>query len=358
MTFASALGVISLMVSAPADAEENYLPTWPIDLQSHVVDMTRSFSGELGLYVEDVRTGQQYGYNSATPMYLASGIKIPVMMALYQALNEGTVNLDETLIYRTTDVRDGAPLLSNLKIGTPISLGVLLEAMIQSSDNAATDMVIRRVGIANVNRILVDEGFEGFGPITSLLAVRQLIYQRLDPRSSVLSSQDILRLRLTRPLAKRLRRLESLIGAPSGKFTKEDYERAFRQYYRQGWNSASMRGMGRLLAEIVKGEVVSKGSSQRMLAIMRGTRTGPRRFRAGIPNGISLAHKTGTQFRRTCDFGIVFLPPDERPVVIVASISGGSRGEAERLLARAAAASYSALLGSFSSTAVSARTAP
>lgn len=337
-----------MVAAAPSQSEESFLPTWPIDLQSYVVEMTKGFSGELGLYVEDVRTGQKYGYNSETPMYLASGIKVPVMMALYEALGDGEANLDETLIYRPSDVRDGAPLLNSLLPGTPISLGVLLEAMIQSSDNAATDMVIRRLGIEKVNKILDREGQTGFGPITSLLAVRQLVYQRLDPRSAALTSTDIFLLRNTRPITKRLRRLEAMVGAEAGSLTRSSYEQAFNNYYRQGWNSASMQTMGRLLSGIVKGKIVSERASKKMLDIMRGTRTGPRRFRAGLPDNVLLAHKTGTQFRRTCDFGIMFLPPDERPVVIVASINGGARSKAEKLLARAAAASYSALTGAFS----------
>ena len=315
-----------------------------MDLQTFVVDMTRRFPGELGLYVEDVRSGERYSYNADTPMYLASGIKIVVMMALYQAILDGEASLDETLIYRPSDVRDGAPLINYLRSGTPIQLGVLLEAMIQTSDNAATDMVIRRLGIEAVNDILKQEKVEGFGPVTSLLEVRNLVYRRLDRRAEVLTYRDIFKLAHLRSVEKRVRLFETLIGIPPNTYHASDYDQAFDRYYREGWNSASMRSMGTLLSRIVRGEVISKEVSERMLTVMRGTRTGTRRFRAGLPDDVPMAHKTGTQHRRTCDFAIVFLPPDDRPIIVVASINGGRRGEAERLLARIAAASYSALL--------------
>ena len=52
------------------------LAPWPVHLQSVVVKETRRFDGELALVVKDLGSGLRYTHNAATPMYLASGIKI------------------------------------------------------------------------------------------------------------------------------------------------------------------------------------------------------------------------------------------------------------------------------------------
>lgn len=317
---------------------------WPARLEVEVSTIARRFPGQVGLFVEDVRSGERYGLNGDAPMYLASGVKIPVMIALFRALETGLVRLDETMVLRARDLRDGSPLLSYLPIGAPVALGILLEAMVQSSDNTATDLIIRRIGLDAVNAALPLEGLEGFGPITSLLEVRRLVYRNLHPRAERLTSAEIFELAMLRPLDRRLRRLEALVRAPPGRFTPFEYHRAYSQYYEEGWNSAPMRAMGRVLVALAAGRVVSKEASARMLEVMKGTRTGRRRFLAGLPEDVVLAHKTGTQHRRTCDFGVMYLPGG-RPVAIAASVAGGTREEAERVLAALARATLEVFVG-------------
>ncbi|MEL6183390.1 MAG: serine hydrolase [Myxococcota bacterium] len=329
--------LLALALHGTTPGTAPHLPVWPQKLQAAVVKLTRSFSGELSLYVEDVETRARYGYNSETPMYLASGIKVPVMIALFAALERGDLTLDETMVLGREDVRDGSPLLSYLRPGTPMTLGILLEAMVRSSDNAATDLLIRRLGVDRVNRELTEQGFNEFGPITSLLDVRRLVYYRIAPAALEFGPLEIFDLRLVRPLKARLRRLESMAGLEDGELTLTDLDHAYRAYYLEGWNSGSMRAMGELLAEIARRRVVSPEASEMMLRIMEGTRTGTDRLRAGLPGGVAWAHKTGTQYQRTCDFGIAFYAGRSRPVVITASIAG-PRAEAERLLARIGAA--------------------
>ena len=147
--------LFALFCAASPAAAQPHLPTWPVALQTDVVRISKSFGGEFALYVKDLSSGIEYTYNAQTPMYLASGVKVPVMVTLFEQIRAGKTTLDEELIYTAADVRDGAPLMSFLRVGTPVSLKILVEAMIQQSDNAATDMVIRHVGIDNVNKTLV-----------------------------------------------------------------------------------------------------------------------------------------------------------------------------------------------------------
>lgn len=318
---------------------QSHLPTWPVELQTDVVRISKSFSGEFALYVKDLSTGVEYTYNAETPMYLASGVKIPVMVTLFKQIRAGKTSLDAEMIYTAADVRDGAPLLSFLRVGTPVSLRILLEAMIQQSDNAATDMVIRHVGMENVNRTLAEEGFDGFGPITTLLDVRRLVYRQMDTRTAHFSPQDIFALGVTRPLEKRLVKFSQLLDEPPGTFSTADYARAFFGYYDQGYNTAPVSAMGALLERIARKELIDEKTSEAMLKVMLGTETGRRRIRAGLPAGTPLAHKTGTQFRRICDFSIFYMG-DDRPIVMAVAVKNGGRRRSEDVMAQLAKKTY------------------
>ena len=85
-----------------------------------------------------------------------------------------------------------------------------------------------------------------------------------------------------------------------------------------------------------RGEVFSHEASQQMIEIMKRCQTGKRRIRAGLPDKVVLAHKTGTQIKRICDLGIMYMP-DEQPVVFaVCLMDFPSRRKAEALVARLA----------------------
>ena len=334
---ASAALLGTLLASAEGDGP--FLPRWPVELQSAVVAEARRFPGEFAFIVKDLQSGVTYTYNGSTPMYLASGIKIPVLVALYQLVRDKKIRLYEQLEYTEDDARDGSPLLSYMRPGTQLTLRNLAEAMIQRSDNAATDLLIKRIGIKRVNRALAREGLGGFGPITTLLDVRRLVYRNVHPRSSSLTARKIYSLGMTRGLDARMALFSRLLATPTT-YSKFHYANAFEAYYRQGYNSAPLTAMVALLEGLARGRVVSPAYSAEIVDILAGTQTGRNRIRAGLPPDIRFAHKTGSQFRRACDFGIVFMP-DGRQIVMSIVVNGGrGRSRAEALMARLGRKAY------------------
>ncbi|MBK8010914.1 MAG: serine hydrolase [Deltaproteobacteria bacterium] len=333
-----------LAISNPATATAPATGTssgiaWQIGLQSDTVRVQRSFPGEIALWVKDLSTGQRYTFNAATPMYLASGIKLLVLAALFRQVEAGKIDLDQEVTYTPKDVRDGAPLLNYTRFGAKLSVRTLAEAMIQRSDNAATDLIIDKVGLEAVEQEIRNLELPNMGRITTLLDVRRLVYRSIDRRLANLSPIEIFELGVTRPLDARLDRVSERLGEPPGTFTVVDYVRAFDRYYAQGLNTAPIESMALFVEKLVAGQVVSQASSQAMLEIMLGTRTGRRRIRAGLPVGTDIAHKTGTQFRRICDFGLFFMP-DHRPIVLIACIKGGRKARAEQVIAHLAQRTY------------------
>lgn len=299
---------------------------WPVALQTRVVDQSRVFDGEIALYVKDLQSGVRYTHNAATPSYLASGVKVLVMIAVFEAVAAGQLGFDTQLDFGPEDVRDGTPVLKPDMVGARFKVEQILGWMMQRSDNAATDLLVKAVGVDAVNDAARRYGGPGFGPVTPMLEVRRLVYSQLDPRSTTLEASAIRRVRELRSYDARARMLGALLhpkpvkaGKKKPLYTRQQLLDAYRRYYDTGVNSAPIESFGLILEHLARLEVVNPESSQHMLELMLGCQTGSRRIRGGLPKQVPLAHKTGTQLRRVCDLGIFYLD-DERPVVFAACL--------------------------------------
>jgi beta-lactamase class A len=316
---------------------------WPMALQSALTEEARGFDGEIAMYVEELKTGARYTHNAATPTYLASGVKILVMIAVFEELRAGRLRWEEQIVLDEDDVCDGAPKLKRAEPGDRFTVEQLVYWMMQHSDNLATDLLIKRVGLAKVNRAARRYGGERFGELTTMLGVRRAIYRRLDARADQLSARQLAGLRRARALSGRVRQFSKIIGLKRP-ISLVELEVAYEDYYASGLNSAAMVDVGHLLARLERREVIDPLASQQMLEIMLGCRTGARRLRAGLPAEALLAHKTGTQHRRMCDLGIVY-PLERRPYVIAICLKDfASLREAELLTARLAAKTHALLV--------------
>lgn len=342
----AALASLCAVVCAhgPAEAKSGpYFPTWPAELQTSILKMYKTFRGELMLYVEDVPSGVVFEHNAATPTYIASVVKIPFMIELFRQLEKGKVSLDEDMVYTAEDLRDGSPVFNYVKVGTPVRLRIVLEAMIQQSDNAASDMIARRVGISAVNDGLKKLGYANFGPITSLIDVRRLIYAQLDPRVNELSPAEIRAIGFAKGHEARVLKITDLLGELPGTYAIPDIDLAFRRYYASGYNSTTMRQVGQVLKDLAQRKLVSERSSEQMLEIMLGTMTGPKRMTSYLPPGTPVAHKTGTQYQRICDVGLIYVAKDHPVVFAACTKFQRARTQAEEVIARAARRTFELL---------------
>lgn len=337
------LFIAVLLITLPVPAARAQ-PPWPVSLQAEVTREARKFKGEICIYVKELSTGIRYTHNAATPVYLASGIKIMVLITIFEEIAQDRLEWAEELSFEKEDIRDGAYKLLPKQVGKQFSIEELVGMMMEKSDNAATDLLIKRLGIETVNASVQKYGGPEFCWITSMLDVRRNIYEHIDQRAALLTNLQIAELAKKRPLSRRARHLGRLIGEKKKKYTSKDLWNAFTAYYDSGLNSAPIDAIGRLLEKLERGEVVSPEASREMLEIMKRCQTGKRRIRAGLPDKVVLAHKTGTQIKRICDLGIMYMP-DEQPVVFaVCLMDFSSRRKAEALVARLAKKTANLLL--------------
>ena len=107
-------------------------------------------------------------------------------------------------------------------------------------------------------------------------------------------------------------------------------------------NGTSPDAMAALLVRLFRGELLSKGSTDRIFDSMRRCATSDRRFRAGLPKGAEVFDKTGTMRLSSNDAGILTLPDGSHAVLAVFTRGGTGAEAREKAIASIAKAAWEA----------------
>src|ERR1700758_3856144 len=124
-------------------------------LQEDISSVDRKLDGVIGLAVRDLTSGETFFIHGDEIMPQASSIKIAVLANLYLQAQQGKLKLTDEYVVRQEDLVSGSDILLGLTPGvTRLTLRDLATMMIAVSDNSATNVLIRRVGMENVNSML------------------------------------------------------------------------------------------------------------------------------------------------------------------------------------------------------------
>lgn len=104
-------------------------------------------------------SGGEIDVDADAPVVLASTFKIPVAVAFERAVSAGAIDPAERTTV-TSRHRRGGVGLAGLRDDATVSWRDLAHLMLTLSDNAATDVVFRRVGQAAVDSVLSDLGLD------------------------------------------------------------------------------------------------------------------------------------------------------------------------------------------------------
>ncbi len=316
-------------------------------LQQKLQAIDRESSGNIGLYVKRLSDGQTFGYQSERPWYLSSTVKVPIAIVLLQLVEKGTLSLEEKLVLQQSDYVDGMGELLQHKPGEEFSLQYLLEKMLTHSDSSATDMLIRRIGLQELNSRL-SAILPGFHPLTTLLTVRHEAYGELHPKARQLSNMDFLEFKNHKTYPARLAAFRKKLQLQPRDLKAKSIEQAFERYYARNLNSGSLEAFGLLLEKLTKGELLQTKHTQLLLANMEKMVTGEHRLKAGLPKEVRFAQKTGTQIGRVCNVGIATSNLDASDQLVLAACveKFEDPGEADRTLKKigeALASSFASL---------------
>jgi len=209
-----------------------------------------------GVFLVDLDTGAYLDWQSSATFASASTIKVPILVAFFQDVDDGKIRLDEPLTMQPEMIAAGSGDLQYKQAGTQYTALEVATKMITISDNTATNMIITRLGGAAA----LNARFRSWG-----------------------------------------------LSATSINSPLPDVE---------GTNTTSPKDLGSLMSLVNQGKLVSLRSRDRLLDIMQRTQTNSL-LPQGLGAGAIIAHKTGNIGSLLADVGLVDMPTGKRYLVAV-----------------------------------------
>jgi beta-lactamase class A len=124
-------------------------------LEEELRGVDQHLDGVMALAVKDLTSGETFFIHGDEIMPQASSIKIAVLAALYLQAQQGKLKLTDEYVVRSADLVTGSDIMQGLTPGTTrLTLRDLATMMVAVSDNSATNVLIGRVGMENVNAML------------------------------------------------------------------------------------------------------------------------------------------------------------------------------------------------------------
>jgi beta-lactamase class A len=124
-------------------------------LETSIHDVDRNLDGVMGVAIEDLSNGQTFFLQPDEVFPQASSIKIAVLAELYRQAQQGKLKLTDLYTVQQWDLVPDSDIMNGLTPSvTRLTLRDLATMMIAVSDNSATNVLIERVGMDNVNALL------------------------------------------------------------------------------------------------------------------------------------------------------------------------------------------------------------
>lgn len=287
----TAFGLAALLMTSPACADSH--EAGPVEQAAEsvsasntpqLVDANAALAGKIealsntdstryslfAAYPQEKR--QPYIYQSE-PMRSASMIKVFILGTLMEKVRDGELNLGDTLTLHSYDKVGGAGVLGGYASGTNLSIAKVARLMITESDNTATNMLIDKLGMAEINSYMERNGYSD----------TKLQRKMMDMQA---------------------------IGAGRENYT-------------------SVTDLGNFFLRLYRHECVSYELDEEMLGYLRG-QTDTECFPAALPGAV-IAHKTGELGGLYDDGGIISI--DGRDLVLVIMTERySSRAQALRIM--------------------------
>ena len=296
--FAIVGSVMSTRAPAPPPVPSLESPT---ELQARFAELqAKAGAAALAVAITDRETGAEFRYHADRWFHAASTIKVAILVGVFGAIHRGEL-LPQSRVHvrnRFLSAYDGSPYRVRLdrdanpdihrEVGRTLRVNELAEAMITTSSNLATNLLLDLVGLDVLQRTI-----DGFGLVG------------IDLRRGVedeLAFEHGINNRVT---ANGLVSLLSLIGE----------ERAFTPQ------------LSHEMVEVLLGQQFKSG------------------LPAGLPRGARVAHKTGEISTIAHDAGLVYLP-DRRPyaIAVLTEWEPSATGRSATIAA-ASYLAYAALIG-------------
>jgi beta-lactamase class A len=130
-------------------------------LNNQVQNTLAGFHGTVSFYAKNLDSGASFGMRDTVPVGTASTIKLAILAATFQAVEEGKVKWTDLSTLHDSDKVKGSGVIGHeFSDGDRLPLVDLVHLMIVLSDNTATNLVLDRVPPDYVNDFMDRLGFK------------------------------------------------------------------------------------------------------------------------------------------------------------------------------------------------------
>ncbi|MCU1299341.1 MAG: Beta-lactamase [Acidobacteriaceae bacterium] len=130
-------------------------------LGSSISEVDQNLDGVLGVAILDLTSGKRFLLREDEVFPQASSIKIALLAELYHQLQTGKLKLTDLYTVQTSDLVFDSDIMGGLTPGvTRLTLRDLATMVVAVSDNSATNVLIDRVGMENVNALMDSLGLK------------------------------------------------------------------------------------------------------------------------------------------------------------------------------------------------------
>ena len=248
---------------APQTAASTAAPVDTVALRRALEEILRGYAGVAGVSVRSLRTGEGVSIRGGETYPSASLVKVPVLVALLDEVQKGSLRLDERLSMVSRDRVGGSGVLQHMAPGLSITVEDAAWLMTVISDNTATNLLLDKLNIR-----------------------------------TVWTKMEALGLPHTKIHSKTFIRATSVAMDSSVKY---------------GLGVAVPDEMVRLFTLLHEGRAVSPRMDSLALAMLRANQDGTKLAR-WLPDGVAVAHKTGEVDASRSDCGIIYGP--DAPVAV------------------------------------------
>jgi beta-lactamase class A len=247
----------------------------PDPLVRDLTAMLDSLNARTALYAKHLPTGRTIEVRADQPMNPLSVIKVPIMIQAFRDAEAGRLRLSDRHTVRPEELRRGSGLIQTFDVGLNPTYRDLVEQMIITSDNTATDILIEKVGL-RVNATLTELGYRDTRLNMTVGDLFREVWVRFDSANATLTHRQVFER-----------------GFPRGP-TMAEVSFALEGDSTRWLGRTTARELGRMLEELLAGRFATPEHTTQMVDILKrqfySSRI-PRRLQWRSP--VEIAHKTG-----------------------------------------------------------------
>lgn len=242
-------------------------------LEQKINAITKDKKATVGISVLGFENHFKYSKNGETKLPTLSVFKFHIACAVLNLVDQGKLSLDQKIFIKKTDLPENtwSPIREKYPDGNvELSLNEVIDYTVALSDNNGCDLLLRLIGgTQTVQQFMDSKGVKGF---------------RI-------------------------------------KHNEDDMHKNWKNQY---GNYSTTNSAVQLLKKFYDGKILSRPSTDYLMQIMLGTKTGTNKIVEQLPKGTPVAHKTGASGKydndltvAENDMGIIMLPDGKHYAIAV-----------------------------------------